>query len=156
LPLRAGVAPLLDDCARAAVMLAIVTTTGAGNVAALLGRQLGPAWRARFATVVCAEEAPRKKPDPQAYQVALSNLALQADAVVAIEDSPAGVEAARRAGIRVVLTRSHYFPDTPAGAGVLAAGPSLGDPRNWHPALASGAARVSLAEIDRWRRSAAA
>jgi HAD superfamily hydrolase (TIGR01509 family) len=151
LPLRPGVVQLLDDCARAAITLAIVTTTSRGNVEALLGRHLGPRWRERFATLVCAEEAPRKKPDPQAYEMALSNLALPSDAVIAMEDSAAGVEAASRAGVRVVLTRSHYFPDTPAAAGVLAAGPSLGNPEGWRPALSAGAARVSLDEIERWR-----
>ncbi len=150
LPLRPGVMALLDDCARAGTTLGIVTTTSRGNVEALLGRHLGARWHERFATLVCAEEAPRKKPDPQAYQLALSNLALRGDAVIAMEDSPAGVAAARRAQVRVVLTRSHYFPDTPAGEGVLAAGASLGDPGGWSPALAAGAARVSLAEIERW------
>ena len=150
LPLRPGVAELLDDCQRARVALGIVTTTSGGNVAALLGRHLGPGWRARFATVVCAEEAPRKKPHPQAYLVALANLGLQGEAAVAIEDSPAGVEAARRAGVRVVLTRSHYFPDTPAGEGVLACGAALGEPGGWSPAPPSGAVRVSLDDIQRW------
>jgi HAD superfamily hydrolase (TIGR01509 family) len=154
LPLRPGVAALLEDCARAAVMLAVVTTTSRANVVALLGRHLGLRWRERFATLVCAEEAARKKPDPLAYRVALANLALDSDAVVAVEDSPAGVEAARRAGVRVVLTRSYYFADTPAGAAVLAAGPSLGDACGWSPALADGATRVSLAEIERWRKFA--
>jgi HAD superfamily hydrolase (TIGR01509 family) len=156
LPLRPGVAELLEDCTRAGVKLGIVTTTGRGNVEALLGRHLGSRWRERFTTLVCAEEAPRKKPDPEAYQVALASLALQADAAVAVEDSPAGVEAARRAGVRVVLTRSYYFPDTQAGKGVLACGPSLGEPRDWSPTLATGAARVSLDEIERWRQAPAA
>jgi HAD superfamily hydrolase (TIGR01509 family) len=151
LPLRPGVAELLEDCACAGVTLAVVTTTSRGNVEALLGRHLGARWRERFATLVCAEEAPRKKPDPQAYQLALADLALESDAVVAMEDSPAGVEAARRAAVRVVLTRSYYFADTPTGEGVLAAGPSLGDPCGWSPGLSGAAPRVSLGEIERWR-----
>jgi HAD superfamily hydrolase (TIGR01509 family) len=156
LPLRPGVAQLLDDCARAGTTLGIVTTTSRGNVEALLRRHLGPDWRDRFTTLVCAEEAPRKKPDPQAYHVALANLALESAAVVAMEDSAAGVAAARAARVKVVLTRSHYFPDTPADAGVLAAGPSLADPRGWSPALSPGALRVSLEQIERWRAAAAA
>ncbi len=156
LPLRPGVAELLDDCTRAGVTLGIVTTTSGANVAALLGRHLGARWRERFATLVCAEEAPCKKPDPEAYLVALARLKLDREAVIAMEDSPAGIEAARRAQLRVVLTRSHYFPDTPACAAVLAAGASLGDPRGWSPALSGGAARVSLQEIARWRELSAA
>jgi HAD superfamily hydrolase (TIGR01509 family) len=153
LPLRAGVPELIADCRRAGVILGIVTTTSRGNVEALLHRHLGPHWRQQFAVLVCAEDAPLKKPDPQAYLVALARLALSGADAVAVEDSPAGVEAARRAGVPVVLTRSHYFCDTPAGEGVLACGASLADPRGWNPAAVPAAARVSLEEIERWRQS---
>jgi HAD superfamily hydrolase (TIGR01509 family) len=153
LPLRAGVRELLEDCRRAAVSLGVVTTTSRGNVAALLGRHLGSRWREQFAALVCAEDAPCKKPDPQAYQVALAQLALKGEEAVAVEDSPAGVAAAGGAGVAVVVTRSHYFPDTPAGAGVLACGASLAEPHGWSPAPTSGAVRVSLEEIERWRQS---
>ena len=48
--------------------MGIVTTTSRSNVEALLETHLGEDWESAFAAVVCAEEAPRKKPDPQAYQ----------------------------------------------------------------------------------------
>jgi beta-phosphoglucomutase-like phosphatase (HAD superfamily) len=72
-----------------------------------------------------------------------------AAAAVAIEDSPAGIEAARRAGIAVVVTRSHYFPDT-VDARALAAGPTLGSVRGWHPHAQPAGARITLAQIARW------
>jgi HAD superfamily hydrolase (TIGR01509 family) len=149
LPLRAGVVELLGDCAAARVALAVVTTTSAGNVAALLVRHMGAQWRSHFKAVVCAEEAPRKKPDPQAYVHALRALRIEAHEAVAMEDSPAGVEAARRAGVPAVVTHSHYFPG-PAGAGVLASGPSLGGPQGWRPVAQATATRVSLAQIEHW------
>jgi len=146
--LRAGVAALLEDCQRRGVALGIVTTTSRCNVAALLARVLGAGWAARFAVTVCAEEAPRKKPDPQAYALALAALGLASAEVVALEDSPAGIAAAQRAGIAAVHTRSYYFPDVPL-APLLAAGPSLGQTEGWHPAAAR-AERVSLAQLERW------
>ncbi|MBS0378479.1 MAG: HAD-IA family hydrolase [Proteobacteria bacterium] len=149
LPLRPGVSELLDDCRRAKVPVAIVTTTTRANVVALLRRHLGTDWAWRFAVLVCAEDAPRKKPDPQAYQVALGELALPASACVAIEDSPAGVAAARAAGVAVLLTRSYYFSQTPPD-GTLAAGPGLGVTAGWDPPLAAGDSRVNLAQIARW------
>ena len=109
-----------------ALLLAVVTTTSRCNVVALLARHLGEAWAAQFTAVICAEDAPRKKPDPQAYELALQRLGLPAHATVAIEDSAAGVAAAQRAQVPVVLTRSHYFPAT-AATGVLACRPSLGE-----------------------------
>jgi len=86
---------------RAHLPMGIVTTTSRGNVEALLGCHLGSHWKDHFATVVCANEAPRKKPDPQVYQLALDALRLRPHEAVAIEDAPAGVEAAQRAGVPV-------------------------------------------------------
>jgi HAD superfamily hydrolase (TIGR01509 family) len=154
LPLRDGVRELLEDCERAGVQLGIVTTTSRSNVDALLQTLLGRDWESRFAAVICAREAPKKKPDPQAYQLALEALHLPPHEAVAMEDSPAGVGAARAAGIAVIVTRSHYFPATPS-EGTLAAGPSLGQIEGWHPAADVHASRIGLEQIIRWyaRRS---
>ena len=149
LPLRAGVAELLSECCRAHLPMGIVTTTSRGNVEALLGWHLGSHWKDHFATVVCANEAPRKKPDPQAYRLALEALQLRPHEAVAIEDAPAGIEAAQRAGVPVIVTHSHYFP---AGAtvGALAFGPSLGRSDGWQPGADPRATHISLDQIMRW------
>jgi len=149
LPLRPGVAQLLDDCASAGVPMGIASTTTRSNIAALLHSHLGEDWALRFATVMCAEDAPNKKPDPSVYRLALTALGVPAAAAVAIEDAPAGIEAARRAGIAVVVTRSHYFPDT-VDARALAAGPTLGSVQGWHPHAQPAGARITLAQIARW------
>jgi HAD superfamily hydrolase (TIGR01509 family) len=151
LPLRAGVLELMADCRTARVPMAIATTTSRVNVEALLRQHLGADWDARFAAVVCAEQAPRKKPHPEVYQCALAALAVAPRQAVAIEDSPAGVEAAEAAGVPVVVTRSHYFGAGPEPAQrVIAVGPSLGTGRGWAPAAASGVARIGLEQIVRW------
>ena len=145
--LRAGVRELLDECARDGRRMGIVTTTSRANVDALLGAQLGAHWRERFEIVICGEDAPRKKPDPQAYALALEGLGLPAQRVLAFEDAPAGVAAARALGIAVVVTRSHYFADA-AVDGALAVGPSLASGALWQPAARS--ARVDLPQLERW------
>ena len=149
IPLRPGVRELLDDCAQAGVAMAIVTTTSRANLHALLAAHLGSQWQARFATVVCGEDVARKKPDPQAYALALGALRLAAHDTLAIEDAPAGVAAARAAGIPVVVTRSRYFA-TAAVDAVLAAGPSLGSGRGWEPAAAATEGRINLPQLTRW------
>jgi HAD superfamily hydrolase (TIGR01509 family) len=154
LPLRPGVRELFADCAGAGVRMAIVTTTSRGNVAALLGAHLGPRWHERFAAVVCAEDAPVKKPDPQAYRLVLERLQLPAAATVAIEDSRMGLQAAGAVGIPVLITRSIYFAyDSVAEA--LAVGPGLGTVSGWIPAADADPAtdRVGLAQIRRWHDS---
>ena len=106
---RPGVLRLMDECRAAGVALAIATTTSRANVDALFASLLGRDWEARFAAVVCAEDAPDKKPDPQAYRLALQRLDVGADEAFALEDSPNGLKAARGAGIACGVTRSAYF-----------------------------------------------
>lgn len=151
LPLRPGVRALFDECALAGVRLGIVTTTSRENVGALLAPHLGAGWESAFATVVTAREAPRKKPDPQAYVLALEQLGLRGGETIAIEDSPAGVTAARAAGVPVVVTRSFYFAAQPV-PGALAVGPSLDSGTGWHPPVSHGSSadRVSLAQLRAW------
>jgi HAD superfamily hydrolase (TIGR01509 family) len=149
LKLRDGVRELIEDCARADVRMGIVTTTSRCNVDALLGRQLGDHWESMFSTIVCAEQAPQKKPDPQAYFLALRALRAPADRVLAIEDAPAGVAAAQAAGVPVIVTHSHYFPGA-AAPGVVAEGPSLGCADGWSPAADPGSTRIGLDQLRRW------
>ena len=149
LPLREGVRELLDDCERARVRLGIVTTTSRSNVEVLLKTHLGRDWESKFATVVCAEEAPRKKPHPQAYLLALDALKLRPHEAVALEDAPAGIAAAQAAGVPVIVTRSHFFAK-PKSERALAAGPSLGRIAGWLPAADERATRIDLGQILRW------
>jgi HAD superfamily hydrolase (TIGR01509 family) len=156
LKLRDGVRELLDECVRARVRMAIVTTTSRCNVDALLSSQLGEHWETMFAGVVCAEQAPKKKPNPQAHLLALQALRVPAAAALAIEDAPAGVAAARAAGVPVIVTHSHYFAGNSHAAeaapapGVLAAGPSLGRAVGWSPSADPGVEQIGLDQLHRW------
>ena len=111
IPARPGVRRLMDECRHAGVALAVATTTSASNVEALFSSLFGPGWRSGFAAVVCAEDAPVKKPDPQAYRLALQRLGVAPGQAFALEDSPNGLAAARAAGIACGITRSAYFAD---------------------------------------------
>ena len=144
--LRGGVRELLDECTAASLPMAIATTTSRSNVDALLAAQLGTRWEQRFACVVCAEDAPSKKPDPQVYRIALQRLSLQADQVLAIEDSPAGVQACVSAGVPVIVTRSVYFADAPV-PGACAFGPGLHSAEGWQPAATGADGRIALAQL---------
>lgn len=68
-----------------------------------------------FDAVVTAEDVARSKPDPESYLKALQAMAalhpnrpLRAGTVVAIEDTPTGITAAKRAGLSVLaVTNTH-------------------------------------------------
>lgn len=93
--------------------LALVTRSARWEVDHALGR--GP-WLSYFATIVTGEDLTAYKPDPWVYQVAIDRLNAQDPALqlrakhcLAVEDSPAGFEAAHQAGMAVVGV-AHTLP----------------------------------------------
>jgi HAD superfamily hydrolase (TIGR01509 family) len=110
-PLRPGVQALLDAARARGQKLAIATTTTRINIDALLEKTLGARWEGLFAAVVAADDVPRKKPAPDAYIEALSQLDLPASVCLAFEDSRNGLLAALRADIPCIVTRSLYVSD---------------------------------------------
>ncbi len=128
--LRPGVRRLMHAARDAGVRLGIATTTSAENLDALLRPLFGTAWADDFASVVAGDQVPRKKPAPDVYLECLRQLQVAAGDAVAIEDSAAGVRAARDAGVGVLATPSQYtdHDDFSQADGVV---PHLGDPE--HP-----------------------
>jgi HAD superfamily hydrolase (TIGR01509 family) len=152
IPLREGVLGLMQQCRERGVRMGIATTTSRSNLAALLSAHLGAEWPSWFAAAVCGEDVTRKKPDPEAYDLARAQLELAACDVVAIEDSPDGTLAARRAGIPVVVTRSVYFSTTPI-EGATAIGPGLHTRDGWTPPPQSAAGtspHITLDDLAAW------
>ncbi len=61
-----------------------------------------------FDAIVSAEDVQRGKPDPQVFLVAAEKLGVHPARCVVVEDAPAGLEAARRAGMRAIgVLNSH-------------------------------------------------
>ena len=113
LRLRPGVQELILEAHGAGLRQGIVTTSGRTAVAALATHLLGPL-AACFSVWVCGDDVARKKPDPEAYLGALQQLGCAPGSVLALEDSAPGLEAADRAGLACLLTRSHYGSADPA------------------------------------------
>jgi len=55
-----------------------------------------------FDVITSAEDVTAGKPDPQVFLVAASRLAVSPSRCIVVEDAPAGVEAARRAGMHQI------------------------------------------------------
>jgi mannitol-1-/sugar-/sorbitol-6-phosphatase len=60
------------------------------------------------AVMICADEIARGKPDPEGYLTAAARLGRSASDCVVIEDTPAGIESAQAAGMRVVAIATTY------------------------------------------------
>jgi sugar-phosphatase len=69
------------------------------------------------AVLVCAEDVAHGKPSPDVYLMAAASLAVAPSECIVIEDAPAGIQAARAAGMSVVaLTTTHPRNQLPADA----------------------------------------
>ncbi len=59
----------------------------------------------QFQATASAEDVERGKPDPQVFLLAASRLGVPAARAIVVEDAAAGIEAARRAGMRCIAVR---------------------------------------------------
>jgi sugar-phosphatase len=61
--------------------------------------------------MIAAEDVPNGKPAPDCFQIAAAKLGTTADKCLVLEDSPAGILAAERAGSSVmIITATHQHP----------------------------------------------
>lgn len=114
--LRPGVARLLEAARARGLRQAIVTTTTPDNVTQLIDATLGAAGRTMFEVVGAGDIVPDKKPAPDIYLWVLEQLSLRPEDCLAIEDSAVGVQAARAAGVPVLLTRGRFTDGAIEGA----------------------------------------
>jgi HAD superfamily hydrolase (TIGR01509 family) len=63
-----------------------------------------------FSVVVCQEDVTRSKPEPDMFLLAASKLGVLPERCLVVEDSPLGVEAARRAGMQSAFVRRSVLP----------------------------------------------
>jgi beta-phosphoglucomutase len=61
-----------------------------------------------FDAMVSAEDVERGKPDPQVFLTAATQLDVPPKRCIVVEDAPAGIEAAHRAGMRAIGIRSSH------------------------------------------------
>lgn len=61
-----------------------------------------------FEAAVAGDEVTRCKPDPEIYLTAAAKLGLKAEECIVFEDAEAGIEAAKRAGMKVVALATTF------------------------------------------------
>jgi len=102
---RSGIRRLLDEVDQDGLHRAIVSNSNRSWIARYAAQcGIADGW----AFVECADgDLVRAKPAPDLYLTALARLGLEPGQAVAIEDSPAGIRAAKRAGLRCIAVRTH-------------------------------------------------
>jgi len=102
-----GLFVLLDHLERRALPLAVATSSRRDYADRLLTRH---ALADRFEFVLASEDVTRGKPDPEIYRLAASRFAVPARSMLVLEDSPAGLAAARGAGTIAVGVPHEHSP----------------------------------------------
>jgi HAD superfamily hydrolase (TIGR01509 family) len=94
-----GVRDLLDVLEREEVPRAVVTSTPRANLDFIIEQlRLG----GRFQGLVAEEDAAKGKPDPEGFVAGAGRAGVPPDECVVIEDAPAGLAAAKSAGMRAI------------------------------------------------------
>jgi HAD superfamily hydrolase (TIGR01509 family) len=145
LPLRPGIARIVDEAIAAGVRLGVCTTSAPKAIDGVLDL-FGPERKAKFEFVLAGDVVSKKKPDPEIYELAKQTLGLPTRECVVIEDSRNGLLAATGAGLPTLITTSAYTTDEDF-TGAIEVVPELGDQPN---------VRIALGDLERLVSKAAA
>ncbi|KAG5393694.1 hypothetical protein IGI04_023657 [Brassica rapa subsp. trilocularis] len=110
LPLRPGVAKLVDQALTNGVKIAVCSTSNEKAVSAIVSCLLGPE-RAEKIKIFAGDVVPKKKPDPAIYNLAAETLGVDPSKCVVVEDSAIGLAAAKAAGMTCIVTKNGYTTD---------------------------------------------
>jgi HAD superfamily hydrolase (TIGR01509 family) len=102
-PVAEGVEEYLREAVRLGLKLGVASSSPRQWVTGHLER-LG--LKPYFSCIRCGDEVRQTKPDPAVYLSVLQCLAVQPEEALALEDSPNGLRAARRAGLYCVVVPS--------------------------------------------------
>lgn len=111
IPLRNGVARLLNEARNAGLRLGIATTTTPENVTYLLRATLGEESIGWFDCIAAGDIVPAKKPAPDIYLYAMEMMQLQPEECLAFEDSDNGIRSSTAASLKTIVTVNDYTRD---------------------------------------------
>lgn len=151
IPMRSGVARLLNEARAAGVRLAIATTTTPENVTALLEHALAPDAVSWFEVIAAGDVVPAKKPAADIYDYALAQMQLPPQACLAFEDSQNGILSSRGAGLATVVVVNDYTRDHDFSGAALVAD-EFGEPDAPFRVLAGDAGDKRCFDLELARR----
>ena len=109
-PFMPGADALIEALYAEGYPLALVTADDLDNVLADFQRCPQPELLQRFSVVITADDVARTKPDPEPYQRAAAYLGVAPEAMLVLEDSDVGAQAALAAGCPVFLLAGEHAP----------------------------------------------
>ena len=107
-----GVDDILSRCIEKGIPVALATSSPDEQVDVILNQLDGKyagRYRNVFSAITHGREVKHKKPQPDIYHLSVKRLKLLPENIIAIEDSPAGIESANRAGLRTIGFISQFY-----------------------------------------------
>lgn len=129
IPLRTGVARLLNEAHSTGLRLAIATTTTPANVDALITHTLGADVLDWFEVIGAGDVVLNLKPAGDIYHYVLKKMNLNPNQAIAFEDSHNGIVASSDAKLNTLITVNEYTK-THQFDGAMAVLNHLGEPDN--------------------------
>ena len=125
LPTRPGLRECMEGLKARGIRIALATST-ARPIVEMYQKHI-PEMRDVFNFMVCGKEGGRSKPAPDIYLKAAEALGLPATSCLALEDAPAGIQSAYRAGCLTVMVPDQDQPSEETKAMLYAKADSLVD-----------------------------
>lgn len=125
LPLRSGVLRLVREASDAGVPIAVCSTSNERAVQGIVNNLIGEPYASSI-RIFAGDAVSAKKPAPDVYNLAASQLQLEPTRTVVVEDAQIGVQAAKAANMLCIVTKSVYTQDEDF-SGADAVLDSLGD-----------------------------
>jgi HAD superfamily hydrolase (TIGR01509 family) len=108
LPLRPGVARLVDEAIDQGIKLAVCSTSNERAVNTIVDVLLGKERKNAFSAILAGDVVSRKKPDPEIYLLCQQRLKVIPAKCVVVEDNRNGLMAAKSAGMICLVTTNPY------------------------------------------------
>ncbi len=151
IPLRPGVRRLLEEARDAGLRMAVATTTTPANVEALLTHAIEPDAMGWFEVIAAGDIVPAKKPAPDIYTWAMTEMGLTPAECIAFEDSRNGILSSRGAGLKTIITTNDYTRDDDFSGAVIVLD-QMGEPDRSFTVLAGDAGDATYLDLDLVRR----
>tara|TARA_B100000929_G_scaffold286637_1_gene272100 strand:- start:3710 stop:4483 length:774 start_codon:yes stop_codon:yes gene_type:complete len=127
--LRPGIKRLITEAKENNIKIGIATNSSTENLKTLIKKTFGIEPKELFNTIITNNIVIDKKPSPEVYYRALTDLKLSADNCIAIEDTANGNASAIKAGLRTIITTHAYTLDNDFSGASLVLN-NLGEPKN--------------------------
>lgn len=114
-PARPGINRLFDEAVKAGLKVGVCSAATKSSAIFTLTNLMGKEKFEAMDIFIAGDDVPMKKPDPVIYRIAAERLGVQPEQCLVIEDSTIGLQAAKGAGMRCMVTftdstRDQEFP----------------------------------------------